>query len=151
MTCRCFWTQVFKFTVKMYYIISSHLFLGNWREMDLSLIFNLKGLNKHNAYHHFKMQFLESVIQLMEKDYYMAPANLKGTSHSISISIYAQKYLKFTWQGKLNQSMPTLWSVLCNKNVHKIAKTCPIYSTIERPHVCKLHRIYMQGKTLWCR
>ena len=59
-------------------------------------IFNLKGLNKHTASHHFKMETLESVIQLMEKDYFMAPANLKDAYYNVSISIHAQKYLKFT-------------------------------------------------------
>ena len=60
------------------------------------MIFNLKGLNKHTASHHFKMETLESVIQLMEKDYFMAPANLKDAYYNVSISIHAQKYLKFT-------------------------------------------------------
>ena len=60
------------------------------------LIFHLKGLNKHTASHHFKMKTLESVIQLMEKDYFMAPANLKDAYYNVSISIHAQKYLKFT-------------------------------------------------------
>ena len=56
------------------------------------LIFNLKGLNKHTASHHFKMESLKSVIQLMEKNYFMAPANLKD-AYYVSISIHAQKYL----------------------------------------------------------
>ena len=33
----------------------------------------------------------------MEKNYFMAPANLKDAYYKVSISIHAQKYLKFTW------------------------------------------------------
>ena len=36
------------------------------------LILNLKRLNEHIVYHHFKMESLKSEIQLMEKDCFMA-------------------------------------------------------------------------------
>ena len=41
----------------------------------------------------------------MERDCYMASVDLKDAYYSVPMSIHAQKYLKFTWQGNLYQLM----------------------------------------------
>ena len=61
------------------------------------LIFNLKRLNEHVVYHHFKVESLKSVIELVEKACFMAPMDLRDAYHSVPISVHAHKYLKFTY------------------------------------------------------
>ena len=79
----------------------STIFVRPKADGSFRLIHNLKRLNEHIVYHHFKMESLKSVIQLMEKDCFMASVDLRDACYSVPMSIHAQKYLKFTWGGKL--------------------------------------------------
>ena len=81
----------------------STIFVRPKADGSFRLILNLKRLNDHIVYHHFKMESLKSVIQLMEKDCFMASVDLRDAYYSIPMSVHAHKYLKFTWGGKLYQ------------------------------------------------
>ena len=54
------------------------------------------------------MGSLKSVIQLMEKDCFMALVDLRDAYYSVPMSVHSQKYLKFTWVGKLYSVYSTL-------------------------------------------
>ena len=65
------------------------------------MILNLKNLNKHVQYNHFKMDTLQSVLSLMTPSCFMASVDLKDAYYSVPIAVAHQKYLKFDWGGKL--------------------------------------------------
>ena len=67
------------------------------------MILNLKNLNKHVQYSHFKMDTLQSVISLMTPNCFMASVDLKDAYYSVPVAVAHQKYLKFEWGGKLYQ------------------------------------------------
>ena len=57
------------------------------------MILNLKKLNQYANKIHFKMDTLNTVIKLIEKDCYMASINLKDAYYSVSITPTDRKYL----------------------------------------------------------
>ena len=79
------------------------IFVRPKADRSFRLIFNLKRPNEHIVYHHFKMESLKYVIQLMEKDCFMVSADFRDACYSVPMSVHAQKYLKFTRGGKLYQ------------------------------------------------
>ena len=83
------------------------------------MILNLKKLNKHIAHIHFKIDTLQSCINLMKKNYYMGSLDLSDAYYSISISPESQKYLKFRVGHQLNQfiTLPE-WFAFCTKNLY---------------------------------
>ena len=50
------------------------------------MILNLKKLNQYASKIHFKMDTLNTVIKLIEKDCYMASIDLKDAYYSVSIT-----------------------------------------------------------------
>ena len=72
------------------------------RKDDTSrLILNLKRLNEHVLYRHFKMESLTTVLNMVKPGCFMASIDLKDAYHSVPIATEHHKYLKFQWQGKL--------------------------------------------------
>lgn len=65
------------------------------------LILNLKKLNKHIVYHHFKMDSLHSATQLMKPNCWMAVLDLKEAYYSVPIRTEDRKYLRFEHEGQL--------------------------------------------------
>ena len=63
------------------------------------LILNLKKLNEHVTYHHFKMESLQSAVQLLKKDYWMAVLDLKDAYYSVPINPQHRKFLRFEFKG----------------------------------------------------
>lgn len=59
------------------------------------IILNLKPLNVDIQYQHFKMENLNSAINLMEKDCFMASIDLKDAYYSVNIDMLYRKYLRF--------------------------------------------------------
>ena len=54
------------------YEVISNIFIRPKKDGGHRLILNLKGLNQFVTYHHFKMETLQSIVQLVEKNCYMA-------------------------------------------------------------------------------
>ena len=99
------------------------------------MILNLKKLNKHIAHNHFKIDTLQSCINLMNKNYYMGSRDLSDAYYSISISPESQKYLKFRVGHQLNKFI-TLPNGLSSapRIFTKLMK--PVYSTLRtRSHI----------------
>ena len=63
------------------------------------IILNLKKLNEHVVYHHFKMDTIKTILQQVTPGCYMASLDLKSAYYSVRVSPPFRKYLKFVWQG----------------------------------------------------
>ena len=73
----------------------SPIFLGDKNDGSHRLIWNLKGSNKYLEYKHFKIQTFQSVLPLIQPDYFTATIDLKGAYYSVKIDELDTKYLKF--------------------------------------------------------
>jgi hypothetical protein len=67
------------------------------------MILNLKELNKFIVYKHFKMESLNSVLDLMTPGCFMASADIKDAYYTVPVAQEHQKYLRFMWRDKLYQ------------------------------------------------
>lgn len=81
----------------------SPIFLTPKSDGSYRLILNLKKLNEHMPYVHFKMQTIEAVLNLVTKNCFMAKIDLKDAYYSIKIGSEFQKYLKFRYDNVLYQ------------------------------------------------
>ena len=77
----------------------SPIFLTKKTDGTQRLILNLKKLNKHLEYRHFKMQTLEAV--LIQPNCYMATIDLKDAYYSVKIDGDDTCFLKFLCNSKL--------------------------------------------------
>lgn len=73
----------------------SNIFLVPKKNGTYRLILNLKKFNSSVVKHHFKMDTLASVIQLMTPNCYMASIDLRDAYYSVPITEDDRKYLKF--------------------------------------------------------
>ena len=79
--------------------IISNIFIRSKKDGSHRLILNLKEFNKNIAYYHFKMDSLNTIIKLMQKDCFMASIDIKDAYYSIAVREPDQKYLQFQWKG----------------------------------------------------
>ena len=110
------------------------------------MILNLKKLNQYASKIHFKMDTINTVIKLTEKDCYMASIDLKDAYYSVSITPADRKYLCFMWRGSLFQFTCLPNGLSCPPG--KFLK--PALSTLHlRGHVSSayLDDMYLLGKT----
>ena len=68
---------------------------------QIEMILNLKNLNKHVEYHHFKIDKLSDAIRFMIPNCFMASIDLKNGYYCVLIARQHQKYLTFEWEGSL--------------------------------------------------
>ena len=113
------------------------------------LILNLKVLNKYVAYHHFKMETLQSAINMMTKGCFMASVDFKDAYYSVAIHENYQKYLKFSWNGKLFNFTCLPNGLACAPRLFtKLLK--PAYSSLRSNGYLSVSYIddcYLQGNT----
>ena len=81
----------------------SPIFVRGKKDGSHRLILNLKSLNQSITYRHFKMDTLQSAINLMTPNCFMASLDWKDAYYSVPVSPEFQKYLKFRWRGTLYQ------------------------------------------------
>ena len=81
----------------------SNIFFRGKKNGEIRLILNLKYLNLVVEYHHFKMDTIQSVINMMTKNCYMASVDLKDAYYSIPVHTEDRKYLRFKWGSSLFQ------------------------------------------------
>lgn len=110
---------------------------------------NLQELNENIAYHHFKMESLQTAVQMMTKGCYMTSIDLKDAYYCIPIEEDYQKYPKFQWRSKLYK-YTTCPMGLC-MSLRIFTKTLkPIFSTL-RHHghqsVVYIDDTYLQSET----
>ena len=79
----------------------SPIFLKEKTDGTQRLILNLKKLNKHLEYKHFKMQTLQTILTLIQSNCYMATIDLKDAYYSVKIDGDDTSFLKFLCNSKL--------------------------------------------------
>ena len=123
----------------------SPVFLRPKKNGKYRLILNLKCLNTHLPHIHFKMDTLQSCINLMKQNCFMGSLDFTDAYYSVSISPESQKYLKFQVQDQLHKFV-TLPNGLSSapRIFTKLMK--PMYSTL-RTEVMFLAAILM---TVFC-
>lgn len=113
------------------------------------MILNLKPLNQHILYKKFKMDTLKTVLQLVQRDCFMASIDIADAYYTVPIHTAYQKYLKFQWQGMLYQytALPNGYSD-APRVFTKLLK--PVFAQLRRlGHVVVgyIDDIYLQGNT----
>ena len=73
----------------------SNIFIRDKKDGSHRVILNLLELNQFIAYHHFKMDTIDTVINLMRPDCFMASVDLSNAYFSIPIAQAHRKYLRF--------------------------------------------------------
>ncbi len=125
----------------------SPIFLREKKDGKFRLILNLKHLNEFIAYHHFKMDTLKTVCQLITKNCFMASIDLKDAYYTVPIHHTYQKYLAFQWNGKT-----FVYTCLPNG----LAPAPRLFTKLLKPPITSLHKaghilaayiddIYLQG------
>jgi len=67
---------------------------------DVRPVINLRDLNEYLVYEHFKMESLQSAVDLLQTNDYMTKVDIKSAFQHIPIHKDDQKYLVFVWEGK---------------------------------------------------
>lgn len=114
----------------------SNIFLRPKSNGKFRMILDLTILNNNIEYQHFKMFNLNTALDLIEKDTWMASADLSDAYYSVPIDVKHKKYLRFYWGKNLYE-----YQVLPNglapgpRYFTKLLK--PVYSRLgELGHVC---------------
>ena len=81
----------------------SNIFIRPKKNGGIRLILNLKSFNKNVVTHHFKLQSLQSAIDLMTKNAFMTSVDFSDAYYSVPIRESDQKYLRFQYKGKRYQ------------------------------------------------
>ena len=76
-------------------LVRSPIFLRDKKDGKLRIILNLRHLDESIVYHHFKMDTLKTVIQLLTKNCYMASIDLKDAYYKEPIHKDFQTCLAF--------------------------------------------------------
>ena len=127
----------------------SNIFLRRKKDGNYRMILNLKHFNEYVSKHHFKMESLQSAVGLMKPGCYMATVDLKDAYYSVPIDRSHQKFIKFSWKGRLFQ-------FTCLPNGLSCAPRCftkilkPVYATLRRAghvNVGYIDDQYLQGDT----
>ena len=79
----------------------SNAFLREKKDGSFRMILNLKDLNQFIAYHHFKMDNINSCVRLIKPLCYMASIDLKNAYFSLPVHKNDQKYLSLFGEGYL--------------------------------------------------
>ena len=81
----------------------SNVFIRNKKNGSHRLILNLINLNTFIEYHHFKMDTIETVINLMRPNCFMGSIDLANAYFSIPVAIEHRRFLKFEWKHQMYQ------------------------------------------------
>ena len=75
--------------------VVSPIFLVPKADGSYRMILNLKEFNQHVVYHHFKMDTLATITQIMKENCFMASLDLKDAYYCIPVAPQDRKYLCF--------------------------------------------------------
>lgn len=76
----------------------SHLFLREKKNGDFRPILNLSKLNESIVYRHFKMEQLQTVMQLIEQGAWMASVDISQAYHSLEVRQQDRDLLQFIYE-----------------------------------------------------
>ena len=107
----------------------SPIFIIPKRSGEYRMILNLKNLNKHVEYHHFKMDTFESALKLVKPDMFFASTDIRHGYYSVPIAEEDRKKLRFTYLGKIYQYRALPNGISCApKQFTKLMK--PVYASL---------------------
>ena len=113
------------------------------------MILNLRAFNECVQYHHFKMDTLETAINMMTPGCFIASIDRKDTYCTVPISTDHKKNVKFIFDGSLYQYTCLPNGLSCAPRVFtKLLK--PVYTTLHNLGYLSLGYIddsYLQGDT----
>ena len=75
----------------------SNVFLVPKKDGDFRMILNLKPLNKFIKYRKFKMDHINDVLKLVEKDMLLCSLDISNAFHNVFVAEEHQKFLTFEW------------------------------------------------------
>lgn len=81
--------------------VVSPIFVREKKNGSHRMILNLKSLNEKVEYQKFKMETVQTALQLISKGDYFASIDLRDAYYSIPVHKDFQKYLKFYWRETL--------------------------------------------------
>ena len=81
--------------------VVSPIFVREKKDGSHRMILNLKDLNQQVEYQKFKMETVQTALQLTTKNCYFASVDLRDAYYSIEIHTEFRKYLKFYWRDTL--------------------------------------------------
>ena len=108
----------------------SIIFTRDKKNGDIRIILNVKELNNHIKYMHFKMN---SFDELVTPGCYMSSIDLKDAYFTVLIPPKDRKYLCFFWQGKVSVLLPAFWFISSTKNFLQDNETPNDSFETERP------------------
>ena len=109
----------------------SPIFTVPKKDGSLRMILNLKRFNLNVEYIHFKMDTLQSAVNLMTPGCFMASVDLRHAYYTVAMDENDQRYLQFEYRGMLFQytclpmgfaSSPRIFTKLC-KPVFSMLRT----------------------------
>jgi len=80
-----------------------HVFLREKKNNKFRLVFNLKPLNVHIKYEHFKMESMTQLTSIIQANDWMISIDLKDAYLCIPIHPHDHKFLRFIWRETLYQ------------------------------------------------
>ena len=96
------------------------------------MILNLKKLNEHIVYHHFKMETFEHALTLVSRNIFMASIDIENAYYSIPIHPQHQNYLSFKFKNKC-------YSFTCVPN--GLCSGPYIFTRIMKPIITKMRKL----------
>lgn len=127
----------------------SPIFTRKKKDGSFRVILNLKQFNENVKYHHFKMESIYSVLNMVKQGCFMASVDLKDAYYSVPIAQEQRKFLRFQFKGKLFQytCFPN-GLACCPRLFTKLLK--PVYKSL-REKGCEvapyIDDSYIQGDT----
>ncbi len=95
----------------------SKIFLRPKADGSHRLILNLKKFNESVLYKHFKMDSIQTIIKLVERNCYMAALDFKDAYYSIPVKGCDQKYLQFEWKVQDTSSLAYQMACLVHREL----------------------------------
>ena len=119
----------------------SHIFLASKKDGTNRPVINLKQLNKHVKYMHFKMEGIPNLVDLLQRDDHMCKLDLKDAYFVIPVAPRYQEYLKFRWNRVLYKfKVAPFVSRLGSTYLLKIDETDNSRDETFRNQMCNLSR-----------
>ena len=81
----------------------SNIFVREKKDGRFRVILNLKNLNQSVEYQKFKMETLESIVNLIRPGCFMASLDLKDAYYSVPVAMEDRPFLRFQWEDTLYQ------------------------------------------------
>ena len=102
----------------------SPIFLVPKKDGGSRPVINLKRLNSHIVYQHFKMEGLHLLKHIIQEKDFMIKIDLKDTYFCVPMSQQHQPFLRFIWGGHtVSVHLPPFWSSSCPSLLHKAVET----------------------------